>query len=70
MIVVISGGADHEKTAANIRLVLEYYEYQVVGEFVEGMGGYIVTKEESPDIYGELFSLGKKLDEVLKAKGV
>ena len=70
MIVVVSGGGDHEKTAANIRLLLEYYEYQVGGEFVEGMGGVIVTKEEYPDIYNELFALGRKLDEALKAKGV
>jgi multimeric flavodoxin WrbA len=70
MIVVVSGGGDHEKTAANIRLVLNYYAYQVGGEFVEGMGGVIVTKEEYPDIYNELFALGRKLDEALKTKGV
>ena len=65
MIVVVSGGADHEKTAANIRLVLEYYEYRVVGEFVEGMGGVVLNREEHPDIYNELFSLGKKMGEAL-----
>ena len=68
VIVTISGGADHEKTAANIRLVLEYYEYNVVGEFVEGMGEAIVTTEDYPDIYEELFSLGRKLDEAIRAQ--
>ena len=67
-ILAISGGGDHEKTAANIRLILEYYEYQIVGEFVEGMGEVIVTKEEQPDIYNELFALGKKLDESIRAR--
>ena len=57
--------ADHEKAAANIRLVLDYYEYTVVGEFAEGMGGVVVTKEEFPDIYNELFSLGKKFGEAI-----
>lgn len=66
MILVVSGGADHEKTAANIRLVLEYYEYQIVGEFVEAMGGVVINKEEHIDIYNELFALGKKLNETLK----
>jgi multimeric flavodoxin WrbA len=66
LILAISGGGDHEKTAANIRLLLEYYEYQVVGEFVEGMGGIILNKEEHTDIYNELFALGKKLDEAIK----
>ncbi len=59
---------NHEKTAANIRLLLEYYEYQIVGEFVEGMGEVIVSKEEYPDIYNELFALGRKLDEALKKR--
>ena len=68
MILAISGGGDHEKTAANIRLLLEYYAYQIVGEFVEGMGGVIVNKEEHPDIYNELFALGKKLDEAIKKR--
>jgi multimeric flavodoxin WrbA len=68
VIMAISGGGDHEKTAANIRLVLEYYEYTIVGEFVEGMGEVIVTKEDYPDIYNELFSLGKKLDEAIRAQ--
>jgi NAD(P)H-dependent FMN reductase len=70
MILAISGGEDHEKTAANIRLVLEYYEYQIVGEFVEGMGGVIVTKEEHKNIYSKLFNMGRKLDATLKARGV
>lgn len=60
--LVVSGGADHEKTAANIRLVLEYYEYKIVGEFAEGMGGVILNKDEYPDLYNELFELGTKLD--------
>ncbi|MCK5010057.1 MAG: flavodoxin family protein [Deltaproteobacteria bacterium] len=68
IVLVVSGGGDHEKTAANIRLLLEYYEYQIVGEFVEGMGEVIVSKEEYPDIYNELFALGKKLDESLKKR--
>ncbi len=59
MILVVSGGADHEKTAANIRLVLEYYEYSIVGEFVEPMGGAVISRDEYPDIYAELFELGK-----------
>lgn len=67
-LLAISGGGDHEKTAANIRLLLEYYEYQIVGEFVEGMGEVIVTKEDQPDIYNELFALGKKLDESIRAQ--
>jgi len=29
------------------------------------MGGVIVTKEDYPDIYQELFGLGKKLDEAI-----
>jgi len=65
LIIAISGGGDHEKTAANIRLVLEYYQYTVIGEYVEGMGGVVVTKEEFPDIYDELFSLGKKFGEAI-----
>ncbi|MCK5513248.1 MAG: hypothetical protein KAJ00_02010, partial [Deltaproteobacteria bacterium] len=68
IVLVVSGGGDHEKTAANIRLLLEYYEYQIVGEFVEGMGEVIVSKEEYPDIYNELFALGRKLDEALKKR--
>jgi multimeric flavodoxin WrbA len=68
-IIAISGGGDHEKTAANIRLLLEYYEYKIVGEFVEGMGGVVVKKEEHPDIYNELFALGKKIDDALHAAG-
>ena len=69
MIITVAGGADHDKTAANIRLVLEYYEYQIVGEFVEGMGGVIVNKEEHTDIYQEIFALGKKLDESIRSRG-
>jgi multimeric flavodoxin WrbA len=65
MLLAISGGADHEKTAANIRLVLEYYEYRIVGEFFEGMGGVIITREDFPDIYNELFDLGKKMGAAL-----
>ena len=68
VILAISGGGDHEKTAANIRLVLEYYEYTTIGEFAEGMGEVIVTREEQPDIYKELFALGKKLDEAIRAR--
>jgi len=68
VIVTISGGADHEKTAANIRLVLEYYEYNIVGEFVEGMGEAIVTSQDHPEIYKELFALGKKLDDAIRAR--
>jgi multimeric flavodoxin WrbA len=68
VILAISGGADHEKTAANIRLVLEYYEYNIVGEFVEGMGEAIVTREDHPDIYTELFALGKKLNDAIRAR--
>jgi multimeric flavodoxin WrbA len=70
IVMAISGGADHMKTAANIRLILDYYQYHIVGEFVEAMAGAIVTKEEFPDIYSELFALGEKLDAVLKTKGV
>ena len=66
MIVVVSGGADQEKTAANLRLVFEYYEYKVIGEFAESMGGAVISKKEHPDIYQKLFDLGKKLDEALK----
>jgi len=47
--------------------VLEYYQYTVIGEYVEGMGGVVVTKEEFPDIYNELFALGKKLSEAIQA---
>lgn len=65
ILLTISGGGDHEKTAANIRLVLEYYEYNIVGEFAEGMAEVIVSKEEYPDIYNELFDLGKKMGEAL-----
>jgi multimeric flavodoxin WrbA len=65
IIVTASGGGDHEKTAANLRLVLEYYEYNIIGEYVEGMGGVIVTQEDYPDIMKELFDLGKKLDEAI-----
>ena len=65
MIVGASGGGDHEKMAANLRLVLEYYEYNIIGEYVEGMGGIIVTKEYYPDIYQELFDLGQRLDAAL-----
>lgn len=61
VILVASGGGDHKKTAANIRLVLEYYEYDVVGEYAEGRTGAIVTQEAYPAIYQELFSLGRKL---------
>ncbi len=66
LLLTVSGGGDHEKTAANIRLVLEYYEYNIVGEFAEGMGGVVVTKEEFADIYNELLALGRKMDEALK----
>lgn len=66
MSLVVSGGADHEKTAANIRLVLDYYGYKIIHEYFEGMGGAVITKEEFPDIYNELFDLGRKLDAALK----
>ena len=66
LILAVSGGGDHEKTAANIRLVLDYYEYKVAGEFAEGMGDVAINKEEHPDIYNELFVLGKKLSEAIK----
>ena len=68
LIIAISGGADQEKTAANIRLVLEYYEYNVIGEFAESMGGIIVNKQDHLDIYNRLFALGKKLDDALKTR--
>jgi len=63
----ISGGADHEKTAANVRLVLDYYGYNTIHEFYEGMGGVVITKEDFSEIYEELFAVGKKLDEVLSS---
>ena len=66
LILVASGGGDQEKTAANIRLVLEYYEYNIVGEYAEGMAGAIVTQQDFPDIYQELFSLGQKLAAALR----
>ena len=62
VLLAISGGGDHEKTAANIRLLLEYYEYKIIGEFVEGMAEVIVTRDEQPDLYNELFAMGQKLD--------
>ena len=65
MSLCVSGGADHEKTAANVRLVLDYYGYNVIHEFFEGMGGAIITKDDFPDIYNELFDIGKKLDAVM-----
>ena len=65
ILLTVAGGADHEKTAANIRLVLEYYEYNIVGEYAEGMAEVIVSKEEHPDIYNELFDLGQKMGEAL-----
>jgi len=67
IILSCSGGGDHEKTAANIRLVVEYYEYKIVGEYFEGMGGVVVSKEKFPDIYNELFELGRKMDEELNS---
>jgi len=66
LILAVSGGGDHEKTAANIRLVLDYYEYRLVGEFAEGMGDVAINKEEHSDIYNELFSLGGKLSAAIK----
>ena len=42
-------------------------------QFVEVRGKkarVIITKKEYPDIYNELFALGRKLDETLKAIGV
>jgi multimeric flavodoxin WrbA len=66
LILVCSGGGDHEKTAAAIRLVLEYYEYAIAGEYVEPMGGAVISRDEFPDIYQELFDLGKKLGDRLR----
>jgi hypothetical protein len=37
-----------------------------VGEFAEGMGDVAITREEHPDIYTELFELGRKLGEAIK----
>ncbi len=68
LLLSVSGGGDHDRTAANIRMVLEYYEYKIVGEFAEGMGGAVINKEEFPDIYKELFALGKKLDAAINGK--
>jgi len=62
----ISGGADHEKTAANVRLVLDYYGYNIIHEFYEGMGGAIITKEDFSDIYNELFAIGEKMHTALQ----
>lgn len=62
----ISGGADHEKTAANVRLVLDYYGYNIIHEFYEGMGGAIITKEDFSDIYNELFVIGEKMHSALQ----
>ena len=67
-LLAISGGGDHEKTAANIRLLLEYYEYKIIGEFVEGMAEVIVTRDEQPDLYNELFAMGRKLDESISKR--
>lgn len=61
LMLVVSGGGDHEKTAANIRLVLEYYEYNIIAAFVEPMAGAIVSEKEHPDIYRELYGMGEKL---------
>jgi len=66
LLLTVSGGADQEKSAAAIRLVLEYYEYSIIGEFVEPMANAVITKQEYPDIYDELFELGKKMDNALK----
>ncbi len=66
MLITVSGGADHEKAAANIRLVLDYYEYAVVGEYAEPMGGAVITREEFPDIHDELVQLGGKMDAALR----
>ena len=68
LIIAISGGADQEKTAANLRLVFEYYEYRVIGEFAEALGGIIVNKQEHTDIYNRLFALGKQFDEAINTR--
>ena len=68
VILAIAGGADQEKTAANLRLVVDYYEYRIVGEFAEALGGIIVSKEEHRDIYNRLFALGKRLDEEINTR--
>ncbi|MHC4639431.1 MAG: hypothetical protein ACYTBV_18325, partial [Planctomycetota bacterium] len=69
IIIGISGHALHETTAELIRVFFTFHECNIVGEFVEAMGGIVVTKEEHPDIYNELFALGKKLDEAMNATG-
>jgi multimeric flavodoxin WrbA len=68
LIIAISGGADQEKTAANLRLVFEYYEYRVIGEFAEALGGIIVNKQEHADIYNRLFGFGKMLDNAINTR--
>jgi len=66
MILCVSGGGDHKYTAANLRLILNYYTFRIVAEFAEGMAGAVVTKNDFPEIYNELFALGKKLGDELK----
>jgi hypothetical protein len=56
-------------TADFIRLVLTFHECNIVGEFVDAMGNIVLNKEEYPDIYDELFALGKKLDEAINSSG-
>ncbi len=58
-IISIAGGGDMEKTAANIRLVLDYYSLVTVGEFVEGLGN--VDVREHPDILKEAEAIGQKM---------
>ncbi len=66
VMLCVSGGADHEHTADNIRRVLAYYEYSITGEFSEAMAGAVITKEDFTDIYNELFELGKSLDKAIR----
>lgn len=69
IILAISGHAVQEMTADFIRLVLTFHECNIVGEFVDAMGNIVLNKEEYPDIYDELFALGKKLDEAINSSG-
>ena len=67
--LAIAGHAGHEITADLLRLVLTFHECNIVGEYVEAMGGIVLNKEEYLDIYNELFALGKKMDEALSSSG-
>lgn len=37
-LVTVAGGGDHEKTAANMRLYMNYEDLDIVGEIVEAVG--------------------------------